>query len=299
MKKIGFAAISLLFGMISSSSFAQNYYDPGFYQNNRQNYGYANYYAANNAYNQNHGYYPQQTPQPQAAPKYKQTEKNMPQNQQRSRRYHGVGTISVGADYVLGYSKFNDTDYDLGHDLGIYKFDTNDFDKKSDAISLNIGWRPFKHIGIEAYYLSSSKSSKKDTFFSTSFDDEYLSSTFEQEISYKSYGLDIIGYYPINDYIELLASIGVGKYDFEGDVTILPDIHLSTSLRDNVCSGSTLCNTVSKTMKDSVTAYRIGGGFQLWLSKHLALRTTGRWTSLGGNFADYITEISFGLRYHF
>ena len=55
----------------------------------------------------------------------------------------------------------------------------------------------------------------------------------------------------------------------------------------------------SQTFEDSVVAYRIGGGLQFWLSRHMAFRVTGRWTSFGGDFADYITEVNLGVRYHF
>ena len=272
--------------MISTSSLAQNYYDPGFYQNN--NYGYANYNTGNYGYVSNNAYYAQQAPQPdiyQAPAK----NNNIPyQNTKNTKRRRGVGTFSVGADYVLGYTKYLENEFVAGN---FYRYNTKDFDRKSDALSLNIGWRPLKYLGFEAYYLMSADSEKSEIVNGISAS---RVRTIDQSTSYTSYGFDIIGYYPINDVIELLASIGVGKYDIEGN-------YVYTAISPSVTDGTIgyVSGQTSKTFKDSVTAYRIGGGFQLWLSRHLAFRLTGRFTSLGGDLADYITEINMGVRYHF
>ena len=99
----------------------------------------------------------------------------------------------------------------------------------------------------------------------------------------------MLGYVPINDDIEFIASIGVGKYDATAKVKIMAYEGISTNeLR-----------STSKEFEDSSVAYRIGGGFQIWLSKHLTLRVMGRWSSIGGDFMSYITEINAGVRYHF
>lgn len=284
MKKFGFVATLFLSGVISTSALAQNYYDPGFYQNN--NYGYANYNNASNTYYQNNAYYSQ----PQAQPNnYQPQPKTVPNQTRPSVQRRGVGTVSMGLDYVMGFSKFVSKEHNFGEIFtgsNDYIFDTNEFDKQSKSFSVNIGWRPFKHLGIEAYYLSSFKSEKTEDILSASDGSLILA---EQDISYKSYGIDIIGYYPINDFIEFLASVGVGKYDVEGNVVISGQ-NIDPSL------GFT---PKSQTFEDSVVAYRIGGGLQFWLSRHMAFRVTGRWTSFGGDFADYITEVNLGVRYHF
>ena len=283
MKKFSFAATLFLSGVISTSALAQNYYDPGFYQNN--NYGHANYNGGNYGYPQNYGYYPQQTSQ---STEHQQQNKSISVQNNIKKQRRGVGTISVGADYVMGYNKFTSNKVNFNNFLvgNSYDFDTKNFDDKSKAVSFNLGWRPFKYLGIEAYYLSSFDASKSEDVVSTYNLGAVIA---KQEVSYKSYGIDLIGYYPINDYIELLASIGVGKYDVEGKFIIYGD---------NIAPGTPF-NPKSQTLEDSVVAYRIGGGFQFWLSRHLAFRVTGRWTSLGGEFADYITEINMGVRYHF
>lgn len=290
IKKFGFVATMVLSGVISTSSLAQNYYDPGYFQNNNQGYGGYGYTQSYN-YPQSYGYYTQQAPQ-YARPQAMQPKNNKPaENTQKTKSQRGVGTVSVGADYVLGYFKFNSKEYNLGKVINSgsdYIFDTNEFEQENNSVSFNLGWRPFKFIGIEAYYLSSLKSTKKGNFLSNTYYPEFEIA--EQEVSYQSYGVDILGYYTINDYIEFIASIGVGKYEVEGDVTIsAKDIGVSPNI----------IRQKSKSFEEAVTAYRIGGGVQLWLSRHVSMRLMGRWTKLGGDIADYITEVNVGIRYHF
>lgn len=296
MKKISFVATLIISGVISTSSLAQNYYDSGYFQSENQgyaNYGYSqNYnYPQNYGYQQNYGYYPQQTSQysqSQKTPKNKSKVANQSQNA-KSRR--GIGTVSIGADYVLGYFKFESNEHNLGELIsggGDYTFDTNEFERRNNSVALSFGWRPFKYIGIEAYYLTSLKETKNDNFWSKTSYTEFETS--EQEVSYKSYGIDLLGYFQINDYIDFIASIGVGKYDVEADVTV--------SAR-NVGVPPNIIRSESKKFEDSVTAYRIGGGFQVWLSNHISMRIMGRWIRLGGEFADYVTEVNAGVRYHF
>ena len=109
MKKFCFVAALFLSGVISTSALAQNYYDPGFYQNN--NYGYANYNGVNSGYYQNNGYYQQQTVQPVSR---SQQTKNVPLQNKPIVQRRGVGTISMGLDYVMGYSKFISQETDFG-----------------------------------------------------------------------------------------------------------------------------------------------------------------------------------------
>lgn len=298
MKKTSFAAVLILSGVISSSALAQNYYDPGFYQNNNQ--GYSNPYNSQNYGYQNYGYYQQQVPQ---YPVYQQQASQYPAYQtqntnnrsiakpQNKKTQRGVGTVSVGADYVMGYFRYESKKDKFGEligGVGDYNYSTADFERRNDAVSVNIGWRPFKFLGIEAFYTSSLGLNSKENVYSHTYVDEFEIA--ERETSYTAYGIDIIGYHQVNDFIELLASIGVGKYDVEADITV--------SLRD-ANNSARIIDSRSKTFEDSVTAYRIGGGFQVWLSRHLAFRLMGRWTNLGGEFAKYITEVNAGVRYHF
>ena len=55
MKKFCFVATVMLSGVMAASALAQNYYDPGYFQNNSQGYS-ANNYNQNYNYPQNYGY---------------------------------------------------------------------------------------------------------------------------------------------------------------------------------------------------------------------------------------------------
>ncbi|MBQ9235418.1 MAG: hypothetical protein IJ184_03020 [Alphaproteobacteria bacterium] len=198
--------------------------------------------------------------------------------------------ITVGVDYVAGFASYEDTRFSVASPLtggDDYVAGTRDFDRMTNGLSVNMGWRVFKNFGIEAFYTKSLDQKKVSRTESYSHYPEFARA--EYTIYYKGYGLDLLGYYPVNDFIEVLASIGVGKYDAEAKVKVVAYEDSShNSLRDN-----------SRTFSDSVMAYRVGGGLQMWLSRHIALRLMGRWTSMSGDFMRYITEINAGIRYHF
>ena len=295
MKKNSFVATVILSGVISTSALAQNYYSPNFYQHNNQ--GLTNAYNSQNYGYRNYGYYQNQTSQypvyQQNRPQYQSPQvNNKTANQsQKIKSQRGVGTVSIGADYVMGYFRYENKKDKFASFIpyvGEHEYSTSEFERRNDAVSINLGWRPFKFIGIEAFYTASLGFNSEENLYSHSYWDEF--EIVERETSYRAYGIDIIGYYQVNDFIELLASVGVGKYDVEADITV--------SLRD-IDNSSYIKASESKTYEDSVTAYRIGGGFQAWISQHIAFRLTGRWTNIGGEFAKYITEVNAGIRYHF
>jgi opacity protein-like surface antigen len=276
---------SFVFGLMMGMALpvtvaAQNYYDPGFYANQ-------NSYAGN-AYGQG---YRRQTMQ-------NQIRQNSPTSSSNYYAPHTMSTrpqreirpFSIGADYVLGYGSYKTVDFQLDSSLTdgqTYNSDTRDLDRSFNSASFNLGWRPSRYFGIEAFYLRSF--SDKQVSYIESYTDYPEFARGEYEVSYTAIGGDLLLFYPANDFIELLASIGVGKYDFEAKVKITAyEDNTHTSLRSN-----------SKTFEDSILGYRIGGGFQIWLSKHIAFRATGRWTYLGGDYMNYITEVNAGIRYHF
>lgn len=265
MKKKFMAAI-IIGGMLPAAAFAQNYYTSGFYapqaygQNQGNSGGYfpgTNYYAP-----------------PPAVPKQKRE----------------IGSISVGADYVLGYASYQTIDFVVDSALTDgqdFVSDTKDLDRTLNSLAFNIGWRPLRYIGVEAFYQASLN--QKNVKYTESYTHYPEFARGEYSVSYKVYGLDLLGYIPINDYVEFIASIGVGKYDAEAKVKIVA--YEDTSYNKVKSS--------SQIFEDSANAYRIGAGGQIWLSKHLTFRLMARWTQIGGDFMDYITEINAGVRYHF
>ena len=262
--------LALIFASVANAQ----YYSPGYYNSGNSSYGAytgsSNKYYSSGSFS-NTNYYPPH---------------KMIQRQQRE-----IGQISVGADYVLGYASYKTVDFVLESALldgKDFVSDTRDFDRSFNSISFNIGWRPLRYFGIEAFYSSSLGDDKVS--YTESYSDYPEFARGEYSVSYKVYGLDLLGYIPINDYIEFIASIGVGKYDAEAEVKV-------TAYENNISFNPV--RSKSQTFEDSVWAYRIGAGGQIWLSKHLAFRATVHWTKLGGDFMDYITEINAGVRYHF
>ena len=274
MKK-SFIIALLVSSILPATVFAQ-YYNQGYY-------GGAPYYGTGYvqpAYNQ--GYYPQQAAY-QAQPQAKPTAR--PQQQGRT-----ISPFSMGGDYVFGYASFKDTAFDVPSALtdgDNYSSTARSFDRKHHSVGFNLGFRPLKNIGVEAFYQRSLPQNKVSYTESYSYYPEFARG--EYDVNYKVYGVDLLGFLPINDYIELIASIGVGKYDVVAKVKVVAyEDTTYTKLKES-----------SLKMEDSKMAYRIGAGFQFWVSKHLAFRVMGRWTQIGGDVMNYITEVNSGIRYHF
>ncbi len=291
MRKTLVTALCISAAVVKTVS-AQNYYAPAYYGNAAYNGGgYYNTAAYPQAAAQTQAVNPQAVayrPQ-QAQRSYGNTTYHAP-HQPVQRKPREIGQISAGADYVIGYGSYADSDFTVKSALtdgNDFVSDTRDLDRSLNSVSFNLGWRPLRNFGIEAFY--STSLSEKKVVYTESYTHYPEFARGEYEVSYKAFGIDLLGYLPINDYIELIASIGVGKYDAEAKIKV-------SAYEDT--SHSKLRSTNS-TFTDSVTAYRIGGGVQFWLSKHLTFRAMARWTQLGGEFMDYITEVNMGVRYHF
>lgn len=271
---------SLIPAVSSAQYYNQGYYNTGTYPQNPQ---------IQMGYNQPY-YYPQQAmPTAQTNHNYGNSNYYKPHTVQQKKQRE-FGSISVGADYVIGYSSYTESSFAVESALtGGESFvsDTRDFDRSLNSVSFNLGWRPFRNLGIEAFYSASLGDNKVEYTESYSHYPEFARG--EYEVTYKVMGLDLLGFLPINDYIEFIASIGVGKYDAKAKVKVV-------AYEDNSYNN---LRSVSKEFEDSAVAYRIGGGFQIWMSKHLTFRLMARWTQIGGDFMDYITEINAGVRYHF
>ena len=275
-----YIATSIIIGsLLPYASYAQ-YYNQGYY-------GYGSYPQA--VYHQ-----PQATPQSyqqrgQLNPSYSSGTYYAP-HKVAPKKEREFGSISVGADYIIGYASYAETDFTIESALtGGEEFisDTREFDRSLNSLSLNLGWRPLRHFGIEAFYSTTLGDNKVEYTESYSFFPEFARG--EYEVTYKAFGIDLLGFIPINDYIEFIASIGVGKYDAKAKVKVV-------AYEDNSYNN---LRSIDKNFEDSSVAYRIGGGMQIWLSTHLTFRLMARWTQIGGEFMDYITEVNAGVRYHF
>lgn len=285
--------IGLILGIccLSLTAQAQYYNQPMGYNN----YGYNRGYAPSGAYVQtpSTAQWNAQYTTPRASyvpPQYAASTYKYNQPNQTIQKSIFDNRITAGVDFVAGFASYDSANFTVPSPLtggGDFNAGTRDFERQIYGLSFNMGWRVFKNFGLEAFYTHSLDRKKVSRVESYSYYPEFARA--EYTIYYKAYGLDLLGYIPYNDFIEFIASIGVGKYDAEAKVKVTA--YESSShhpLRTN-----------EKTFEDSQMAYRIGGGLQLWLSRHIALRLMGRWTSIGGDFMRYITEINAGVRYHF
>lgn len=221
-----------------------------------------------------------------------------------SREYNSYGTpktaqqkntfkhFSIGFDYVVGSEgiKSKKTVMDsplLGGDS--YTADTNNFEDSLKSLNGNIGWRPFRYLGFEAFYqqsLSDNAVRHQEHYITT---DRFAQA--EYTVDYKAYGLDALIYIPAASWLDFIASVGYGFYDFDGEIKL--QAYDASSASDNALGGESLKYSESK------GALRYGAGAQIRLSEKLSFRGMYRYTSLGGEIFDDISEISFGVRYNF
>lgn len=212
------------------------------------------------------------------------------QPQKRSSSAVEFKKFSIGLDYVIGSNSMVKQDFSLESPLlggETYYANTDKFEDTIDSLNFNLGFRPWKYLGFEAFYQQSLSDNQIKYQESYSADRRFAQA--EYEVKYKAYGLDLIGYIPVASRLELLATAGMAQYDFDAKVDL--NGYKSTSMNKY--------NANSLKISDSKFAFRYGGGAQIWLSQRLAFRAMYRYTSIGGDYFDDISEISLGLRYNF
>ena len=162
----------------------------------------------------------------------------------------------VGLDYVYSMFDFEDGDMDK-----VVEDDLN-------AFAITAGAKMHKNFGLEAFYQQSKEESKKTLGLKV-------------KDKYKAYGVDAIGYLPLEceQKIELLGSLGVGYYDFDAKYKILGNEMLKLS--------------------DSGWGYRIGAGAQYNINEHLAARVMARYADIDVDGVDNIVDLTAGVRYTF
>ena len=212
------------------------------------------------------------------------------QPQRRASSSSAFKRFSIGFDYVLGSTSMDNQSFTLDNPLvggESYTGNTDKFEDSIDSLNFNLGFRPWKYLGLEAFYQQSLSDNQVKYQESYSGDSRFAQA--EYEVKYKAYGLDAIGYIPLASRFELLASVGVAQYDFDAKVDF--NAYKNTSMNKYRAN--------SLKMDDSKLAFRYGGGAQIWLSQRLAFRAMYRYTSIGGDYFDDVSEISLGLRYNF
>lgn len=187
----------------------------------------------------------------------------------------------IGLDVASQKMKFGEKDYWMKEDGEDYYKD------KTTSISGVIGARINRNFGIEAYYQQSSEEDK-----TAREDSDWYDEKIKNTMSYKSYGVDFIGYMPVAQEFELLAALGIGQYDFKTKYSY----HCINYDPYGIYYKE---NTSEKKDFDSL-GIRLGIGVQYNVTDNIALRAMARYIKM--NDDDYVknlTELSLGLRYMF
>ncbi len=214
--------------------------------------------------------------------------------------YNGVRSVpkkpadfkkfSMGFDYVLGSASIVKEDFTLNNPLpggDPYTGSTDKFEDSIDSLNVNIGWRPFRYLGFEAFYQHSLSDNQIKYQESYSMDPRFAMA--EYNLKYTAYGLDAIVYIPVFSKFDILGTVGVANYDFSADA----DFSSYRVDSNNKIKGNSI------KFDESKVGWRYGAGAQVWLSQRLAFRAMYRYSSIGGDFIDDISEVALGLRYNF
>ena len=188
----------------------------------------------------------------------------------------------IGLDVASQKMKFGEKDYWMKEDGEDYYKD------KTTSISGVIGARINRNFGIEAYYQQSSEEDKNNNQYIIT--DRYIVDE-KSEMSYKSYGVDLIGYIPLSYEFELLAALGIGQYDFETKFIYTNTVY---------GYGNPLVYDEKENKDFDSLGIRLGIGVQCNVTDNIALRAMARYIKM--NDDDYVknlTELSLGLRYMF
>ncbi len=219
----------------------------------------------------------------------------VPEKSSQSMRYRGLGyeepqsykqveyTNSLADDsfrpqlYIgtdLGFSSLRLSDEDLNHDIKRSNFN----------LTGSFGVRINSYFGVEAFYTKSDESSKKYTERDAG---ETLSLT--AKVSYEGFGVDLLGYVPIEQNLDFLFGVGLASYDFEGNV--------SAKATSNSSSQSARERGKITTTSE---ALRLGIGLQYQLTDHVAFRAMGSYVHLfDDDEVKRMLEGSLGLRFMF
>lgn len=186
----------------------------------------------------------------------------------------------IGIDIATSKVDFGDKQWVKDYDGG-----DNYFDDGNTSLSFVVGAKFNKHFGLEAFYQKSGDGKNEAGYE----DNEEWGAWGNDKttISYTAMGIDAIGYLPINQDFEILASLGLAQYDFESKISY------SAIDEYGYYEGSE-----SKDF-DSL-GIRVGIGAQYNLTDNLAIRGMARYIKM--NDDDYVkslTELSLGLRYMF
>ena len=142
-----------------------------------------------------------------------------------------------------------------------------------------------KYFGLEGFYQKSGDG-KNETMYE---DNEEWGEYGEDKttISYTAIGVDALGYLPVSQELELLASLGLAQYDFESKTSYI-------GIYGNYYEEG------SEAKDFDSLGIRIGIGAQYNITNNFALRAMARYVKMNDDeYVKNLTELSLGLRYMF
>lgn len=201
-------------------------------------------------------------------------------------------TYYVGFDYNKSHLTYAHDDLNFAQDgfLGVSNISVP-VDQALDAqdnISIVIGMRPHKNLGIEAFYGRSYNKNRITRVVRGNTGAKDYSSVENFVSKYQAFGVDLLGYLPVTDYFDFIAFVGLGQYKFDNDATF--DI----TYADNSASGS-----YSEDFSEDKLAWRVGGGLQFNIARGIILRSMYRYIKINSSTINYLQEFSVGVRFLF
>ena len=165
----------------------------------------------------------------------------------------------IGVDVAMSSMDLEDNDYG---DYSEYMEDSH------NSLSLVVGAKFNRHVGVEAFIQQSSEEDK----------DYSEGKTTNQ---YNAIGVDLIGYMPVSHELELLASLGMAQYNF----------NVKEEYEDYEYWEKDSLNTLG---------IRLGIGAQFYMTDNVALRGMARYVQFSDDdIIKNMVEFSLGLRYMF
>lgn len=199
----------------------------------------------------------------------------------------------IGADYNLNSTSPASDRYQFDdiHFATPMQVDLNNIIDDQDSISVVLGARFSKYIGLEAFYQQT-----YDDNTTTQIDNHTLNAggtghylVNEFTTKYKAYGVDLVGYMPLSQYFDIVGSVGIGKYDFQNEAKF------STYLLSN----DNFVESFNQKFNEDKIAWRAAIGGQINVTEGVALRAMYRYISIGGDVIDDMSEVSMGIRFLF
>ncbi len=150
------------------------------------------------------------------------------------------------------------------------------------AITLSAGVKVNNQISLTGFYQFSSEEDKTTYAYLGS-----VPGTYKTTGSFKAYGVDASVYFPPSEKVNVVASAGVGYYDF------------SVDFKDSFSDGSYAWGTY----EEDHIGLRFGIGAEVKLAEHIALTGNVRYVFLDyDDDTDYIenlAEFGLGVRFYF